>query len=438
MPSLAWRPGRLDRDGQGRLDPVTGKKDAGRRRFVACAGQLAAALAISVTLAACTAGGAQPAPTWVPQPGFQDNGQPQPELPAPAVPQPQPSAPGSAVPQPSVPTGEPNQSPSSGSSSAADPTVVATKLNQPTGLVVLPDGTALVGERTTGHIYRVLPTPGNQPVLVQTLSGVDGSGDGGLLDMALSPTYEQDNLIYAYVTTSTDNRVIQFSIGAPPTVVVSGIPRGTTGNAGRIAFDGTGALLIGTGDAGNAALAQSRSSLAGKVLRTTDIGRPAPGNPQTGSIIFASGFHTIDALCVDPTNGMRIAISAAIGDQISLLRAGADYGYPRPASGSASPSGRLPAASSGTGSCVVAGGQLVTASSTGTELVTAALDRTGKPGAFSTALHGRYGRLRTVVAGSDGALWITTTNRDGHGFPVPDDDRVIRVSSAEVGTGSTL
>jgi glucose/arabinose dehydrogenase len=316
--------------------------------------------------------------------------------------------------------------------------VVATRLNQPTGLVVLPDGTALVAERTTGRIYRVLPTPGHAPVLVQTLPGVNGAGDGGLLDLALSPTYIQDNQIYAYLTTATDNRVVRFALGSAPSPVVSGIPRGADGNSGRIAFDATGALLIGTGDAGQPQLAASKSSLAGKVLRTDDIGHPAAGNPNPRSVIYATGFRTVDALCVDPDSGLRLAVTAGDTDEINVVRAGAHYDFPTTGGTASPPAGSLPAASSGTGGCAVADGALVTASAAGTELVAAPLDSNGRPGALSTALHGTYGRLRTVVAGSDGALWVTTTNRDGHGHPVPTDDRVIRIPATDVGTGSTL
>ena len=48
-------------------------------------------------------------------------------------------------------------------------------------------------------------------------------------------------------------------------------------------------------------------------------------------------------------------------------------------------------------------------------------------GKFTTLLKGKYGRLRTVVAAPDGALWLTTSNRDGHGTPAADDERVLRV-----------
>ena len=50
-----------------------------------------------------------------------------------------------------------------------------------------------------------------------------------------------------------------------------------------------------------------------------------------------------------------------------------------------------------------------------------------KVGTFSSTLRKQYGRLRTVVAAADGALWLSTSNRDGHGRPKPVDERILRI-----------
>jgi glucose/arabinose dehydrogenase len=391
----------------------------------------AAVLALAGTTG-CNGRAANAAPTWVPQQNYQGNIDPNPQLPAPQLPAPSqssdpPGGPGaSAGPQPSPRATAP----------ATDPRVVATKLNQPTGLVVLPDGTALVAERTTGRIWRVQPVPGKPAVLVQRLAGVDGSGDGGLLDLALSPTFDQDGLVYAYLSTATDNRVVHFSIGSPPSVVIAGIPKGRSGNAGRIAFDATGALLTGTGDAGRPALAASATSLAGKILRTSDIGRPLPDNPVPGSRVYARGLRSVDGLCVDPRTGLRVAISAGADatsqpfDEVDVIKAGADYGWPGDTAASLSPAKTLPLDSGG-GGCALLASRLFVATSTGKSLAVSELTQPATFGAFSSSLRNQYGRLAGVVAGTDGALWLTTRNRDGHGKPIPDDDRVIRISPSD-------
>jgi hypothetical protein len=252
---------------------------------------------------------------------------------------------------------------------------------------------------------------------------VDAAGDGGLLDLAISPTYSEDGLIYAYLTTATDNRVVHFPLGSPPSVVIGGIPKAATGNAGRIAFDATGALLTATGAAGQPTLAPAMTSLAGKILRTDDIGNPMTDNPVPGSRVYARGFASaagISGLCVDQRSGLRVAIS---GDRVTVIRAGADL------SGAATAT--LPATLAGSGGCALGGGALLVASATGKALAVAQVGTNGSVSAFTASLAGVYGRLRTVVAGSDGALWLTTRNRDGHGKPVADDDRVLRITNPD-------
>ncbi len=400
---------------------------------------IVAVAAVLAGTTGCRSGAAADGPTWVPQPNYQGNNDPRPQLPAPGLPVPPSTDDPSDSPSGTAPGPGPSGSAAPGTP-ATDPAVVATKLNQPTGLVVLPDGTALVGERTTGRILRVQPIPGRPATPVQRLT-VDGSGDGGLLDLAISPTFEQDGLVYAYLSTATDNRVVHFALGSPPSAIVTGIPKGRTGNAGRLAFDATGALLIGTGDAGTPALAASLDSLAGKVLRVSDIGRPLPDNPVPSSRVLAYGLRTVDGLCVDPRTGLRIAISAGssgVGgdpDEVNVIRPGDDYGWPDNGPDAMDPLRTLPPASTGGGGCALAAGRLYVATSTGRALAVGELTQSAGGGvtigAFSPSLQNKYGRLATVVAASDGALWLTTRNRDGKGKPTADDDRVLRISPSD-------
>jgi len=397
---------------------------------------LAASVAVAALAAGCTSGRAAAPPTWVPQPEISRNFEPQPELPNPVLPapQPEPSDPGSGSPGPGDPNATPSPSPSG---PRQDPLVVATRLNQPTGLVVLPDNTALVGERTTGRIVRVQPRPGQPVRLEQTLGGLDASGDGGLLDLAISPTFNQDGLIYAYVTTAADNRVVHFALGSTPTPVLTGIPKGRTGNVGRIAFDATGALLVGTGDAGTPANAANPNSLAGKILRTDDLGRAVSGNPNPGSVVFASGLRTVDGLCVNPETGTRFAISTSPQDEVNTIKSGKNYGWPSDGAGTTPPLKTLKP-NSGARGCTVLDGRLIIATSTGSALLVASLNQTETPQAFTETIRKNYGRLRTVVGALDGAVWVTTTNRDGLGTPTVDDDRVLRIENLESGGGSVV
>jgi glucose/arabinose dehydrogenase len=128
---------------------------------------------------------------------------------------------------------------------------------------------------------------------------VDPSGDGGLMDIALSPTYSQDRLMYAYVSTPTDNRVIRIADGDIPKPILTGIPKGPTGNTGALIFTSPTTLDVLTGDAGNPAQAGDPGSLAGKLLR---IEQPTTVNqaPQTTAL---SGLGAGGGVCIDPSDG---------------------------------------------------------------------------------------------------------------------------------------
>ncbi|MFV2102703.1 cellulose binding domain-containing protein [Micromonospora sp. LOL_024] len=69
----------------------------------------------------------------------------------------------------------------------------------------LPDGSALVAQRLTGQVVRI--RTGQQPEPVVTISGVTPVSEGGLLGLAVSPSYAQDGWIYVYFTTASDNRI---------------------------------------------------------------------------------------------------------------------------------------------------------------------------------------------------------------------------------------
>ena len=301
-----------------------------------------------------------------------------------------------------------------------DPNVVATGLQVPTGLVVLPDGSAIVGERDTGRLVQVFVDRSPQRELM-TVPGIDTSGDGGLLGLALSPTYAEDGLIYAYVSTATDNRVVRFPLGGTPNPVLTGIPRGETGNGGGLLFGSDGALYVGTGDTGRPELAADPRSLAGKVLLVDVFGRAPEGNP-----VHSSGHRDVAALC---TGGGEDAPLYAAGDaELNAVTGGSTHGWPDEDPAAEDPVVDFPAGQAGLGGCAVAGTTVYLGSLEGEGVHVAALDARGRLQEVPEAvLTGQYGRLRTVVLDAEGGLWITTSNRDGAGTPVEDDDKVLRI-----------
>jgi len=177
------------------------------------------------------------------------------------------------------------------------PGVMQGCLESTSGLIMLPDSkSALVAERTTGAVKQVAI---NAEPKVKVVIPVDPSGDGGLMDIVLSPTYEQDRLMYAYISTPTDNRVIRIADGDVPKDILTGIPKGATGNTGALIFTSPTTLVVLTGDAGNPALAADPNSLAGKLIR---IEQPTTVN-QAPITTAMSNMGSAGGLCVDPTDG---------------------------------------------------------------------------------------------------------------------------------------
>src|SRR6478735_10072600 len=171
------------------------------------------------------------------------------------------------------------------------PGVMQGCLESTSGLIMLPDSqSALVAERVTGAVKEVSVKA--EPKLKTTIP-VDGSGDGGLMDIVLSPTYSQDRLMYAYVSTPTDNRVVRIAEGDVPKDILTGIPKGATGNTGALIFTSPTTLVVLTGDAGNPAMAADPKSLAGKVTGSMH-------NPPTTAL---SGIGSGGGLCIDPVDG---------------------------------------------------------------------------------------------------------------------------------------
>lgn len=282
--------------------------------------------------------------------------------------------------------------------------MIATCLEPISALVVLP-GSAPVGlaaERTTGRIIQVQQHRPNREIAALA---VDPAGDGGLTGLTLSPSYTEDELIYAYITTPVDNRVVRIAPGDPPKPVLTGIPRGPTGNAGALALDTRGRLLVATGDAGNPGAVGDPSSLAGKVLRIDTFGRPAPGNPG-GSRMLASGLHAPGGLCVDPlTNEVWITDRAPQADLLRRLQPGR----------SLSPASWSWPAGTGAAGCVVMMGRIQVAFSSGAPMFALGI---GPNGTFiGPALQiplERYGRLSAAALSPDGRMmWLGTVNKTG-------------------------
>ncbi len=320
-------------------------------------------------------------------------------------------------------------------------TEITRGLDMPWGLTFLPNGSALVSERSTAQIHHVRGA-GRAPSLVGRVPGVERSSEGGLLGIAASPDFASDRTVFAYVSANPTNRVVALRIGRglsslrQTRVVLNGIVTADRHHGGRIQFGPDGNLWIGTGDAYvDPEIAQDREGLNGKVLRIRPDGTIPSDNPFD-SPVYTIGHRNVQGLAFGPDG---TAYNSELGqdrwDELNALRAGANYGWPN-AEGTSGSGGERPlyvlrpveASPSG---IAYARGAIWMASLRGQRLwrlPVAAGRSSGEPRAYLTE---RYGRFRTVERAPDGSLWVVTSNTDettlGGVPPRSGDDRILRI-----------
>lgn len=366
-------------------------------------------LAVYLVLAACTGTSGPPQPGT----GTASSG----------------TAPGTAVvipPPPTVPAAASSSAPAPPPQTVPVPTVqerLELQLDIPWAAVFLPDRTAIISERETALLKAVrdgkATTLGKVPDVVP-------AGEGGLLGLALSPHFDADHLLYAYLTARDDNRVVRLTVQGDaggslalgqPQVVLSGIPKASTHNGGRIRFGPDGFLYVGTGDAQRREQPQDPNALGGKILRLTADGGPAPGNPF-GNAVYSLGHRNVQGLAWDGSGRLWASeFGPDVDDELNLILPGANYGWPQvtgaphraefqdakvvwPSTRDSSPSG-----------LEIAGGVAYLGALRGERFWAVPLQGTeaGNPVAYFT---GEYGRIRDVIRTPEGGLWLLTNNEN--------------------------
>ena len=316
---------------------------------------------------------------------------------------------------------------------------VATGLAAPWGIGFLPNGDAVVTERDT---RRVLVIDGSSYAVRQVglISAAvplgDQGGEAGLLGVAVSPDFAQDHLLYFYLSTASDNRIVKARLEGgrlgPTTVILDGIPNGFIHDGGRLAFGPDGYLYASTGETGDGNLAQDKDTLAGKILRMTTDGDPAPGNPFPGSQIWSYGHRNVQGLAFDDDDRLWASeFGWNTYDELNLIEKGHNYGWPMvegrgDGKGLTNPQVVWPTDVASPSGLAYLDGHLWLASLRGERLwrVDVHGDHAVHPVDYFV---GKYGRMRTVVVTPDGKLWVSTSNRDGRGDPRPGDDRILLI-----------
>jgi glucose/arabinose dehydrogenase len=314
---------------------------------------------------------------------------------------------------------------------------VAAGLEAPWEIAFLPDGRALITERP-GRV-RLLGADGDlreQPVAEVEVEAV---GEAGLLGAAVDPQFEDNRFVYLYRTTAAGNEVARYRLEGEQlveqAVIAEDIAAAGIHDGGRIHFGPDGRLYFTTGDAAQDELAQDSGSLNGKVLvMDAEIVRGTGGRPE----VFSLGHRNPQGFDWHPETEALVASEHGPDgdDEVNFLNEGANYGWPDvqgqdhgdfepPAavySDSLAPSGATFVTRPGS----AWSGDFLVAALVGEQIRRLRFD--GERVVVDEAMfEGEFGRLRTVVEGPDGALYVLTSNRDGRGSPGEGDDRVLRI-----------
>lgn len=322
-------------------------------------------------------------------------------------------------------------------------------------LAFLPDRSILFTERG-GALSRLHE---GRVTKIADMPDVASRGEGGLMGLALDPQYASNNFAYTcYNSTAGDVRVVRWKLaGTPLTIsdrkdIITGMPAQESGRHSgcRTVFGPDGYLWVGTGDAALGDSGQQPMNLGGKILRVDRDGRAAPGNlgGAFDARVYSYGHRNTQGLAFFPvekrgTLGLSSEHGSSVDDEINELRRG-NYGWAPPSAGYSeggvpmTDTQRFPDAigaiwSSGSptqapsGMAIVNGaawkgwdGTAAVAMLKARHLKILRLDAANKVVREERALEGAYGRLRAVVQGPDGALYVTTDNGGG--------DKIVRIA----------
>ncbi|OOM76438.1 soluble aldose sugar dehydrogenase YliI precursor [Clostridium puniceum] len=326
--------------------------------------------------------------------------------------------------------------------------VIAENLYVPWGIDISNEGNLYFTERS-GTI-RIIKDGKLQPQpLITFRPPFVSQGEGGLMGIAIDLNYAQNHYIYvmySYVEgNEIFNRVVRLfennNKASIDRVLLDKIPGGRIHNGGRLKIGPDQKLYITTGDAGNSALAQDLTSTAGKILRIELDGSIPKDNPITNSSIYSLGHRNPQGLAWNWKNVLyESEHGQAAHDEINIINPGVNYGWPI-AYGNEDAKGvmiKKPLIHSEEETWAPSGiafvnqgawqGKLLVACLRGQQLLSITLNKNGTVvNKVEAWLRNEYGRLREVIQGKDGSIYLTTSNKDGRGTPNIGDDKIIRL-----------
>jgi glucose/arabinose dehydrogenase len=329
-------------------------------------------------------------------------------------------------------------------------TTVVGGLDHPWDLAFTPGGSIVFTER----VGRIDIRFSGQKRVLATPTDVVATGEGGMLGIAVDPQFNANRRIYTCMQSNRsgglDVRIVRWRINEAVTAltdrtdILTGIPASGGSHMGcRIRFGPDGYLWIGTGDATQGPVPQSRTSLGGKVLRITTDGAGAPGNAGAPfrAEVYTYGHRNVQGIAFAPDGqAYEIEHGTDRDDEVNRLVRGGNYGWDPIKPGTAAdydqtrpmtdltkfPGAQRPVWSSGSPTIAPSGGTFLTGSQwggwngalamavlKGQQLRVLALDADGTAVEQQWTKVTDHGRLRVAVQGPDGALYMTTDENPG-------------------------
>ncbi|HEY0545985.1 MAG TPA: PQQ-dependent sugar dehydrogenase [Pyrinomonadaceae bacterium] len=330
-------------------------------------------------------------------------------------------------------------------------------LQVPWSIVFTPDGRMIFTERP-GRV-RVFENGKLRAEPLATISDVEPKNESGLMGLTLHPKFAENHLLYlayAYVSDGkTSVRVVRFrETGTSLTdrlLIIEGIPAAQFHAGTRLRFGPDGKLYITTGDATDRAIAQQLDSLGGKILRLNDDGTVPTDNPFVGQKgarpeIYTYGHRNPQGIDWQPVTNLMLETEHGPsgfdgpggGDEVNIIERGKNYGWPvihhqQTREGLESPLLEYTPAVAPASGMFYRGTAFPQFKSNfffgclrGEAIIRVVLDGRRVVSQEKLLLN-QYGRIRDVAEGPDGAIYFSTSNRDGRGNPAKDDDRILRL-----------
>jgi glucose/arabinose dehydrogenase len=328
-------------------------------------------------------------------------------------------------------------------------TVIQSGLSVPWDVAFAADGRMFMTERMGNLVMFESAKPNAKRIGAMTVPDVHSMGEAGLMGLVLDPDFATNGFLYVCASRLDNgdwrNQILRYRAGPDSFafdnyVIRSGPLAAAIHDGCRLAFGPDGKLWATMGEDGNARLAQDPTSLNGKILRMNGDGTVPADNPilpgaSARTYVYSMGHRNPQGLAFQPGTGVALEIETGTtaNDEINVLAPGKNYGWPdQEGMGGMAKGFTDPIWTSGGVSYAMSGATFVTGDRWGAwsgslfiaTLKDQDLRRFTVDGTTVVAKEilydQKYGRLRSVVQGPDGALYVTTSNGSG--------DRIIRIA----------